>query len=174
MLPVQHKDRDHSHFFALSLTTCTPHCLFWPNVGFSVSQENDTPVVCLDTLADIQLQKLFRMSCLMDDTKNVGVTVHTLCCCQPVSLIVMLQLQIARTGDIVALGGLKDVITGETLCDEKSPIMLERMEFPDPVIKVHYHINLTMRLCKHTAACTMFAVHTRLIAGITASTLIPL
>ena len=36
----------------------------------------------------------------------------------------------------MALGGLKDVITGETLCDEKAPIMLERMEFPDPVIKV--------------------------------------
>ena len=36
----------------------------------------------------------------------------------------------------MALGGLKDVITGETLCDEKNPIMLERMEFPDPVIKV--------------------------------------
>lgn len=55
----------------------------------------------------------------------------------------MLHLQIARTGDIVALGGLKDVITGETLCDEKAPIMLERMEFPDPVIKVHYYINLS-------------------------------
>ncbi len=64
----------------------------------------------------------------------------------------MLHLQIARTGDIVALGGLKDVITGETLCDEKAPIMLERMEFPDPVIKVCYHINPTMLLCKHTAA----------------------
>lgn len=50
-----------------------------------------------------------------------------------------LELQIARTGDIVALGGLKDVITGETLCDEKAPIMLERMEFPDPVIKVPHH-----------------------------------
>jgi predicted membrane GTPase involved in stress response len=73
-----------------------------------------------------------------------------------------MHLQIARTGDIVALGGLKDVITGETLCDEKSPIMLERMEFPDPVIKVRHHINPTMRLCKHTAACTMFALHTRL------------
>lgn len=49
-------------------------------------------------------------------------------------------MQIARTGDIVALGGLKDVITGETLCDEKHPILLERMEFPDPVIKVkHCH-----------------------------------
>ena len=32
--------------------------------------------------------------------------------------------------------GLKDVVTGDTLCDEKAPVMLERMEFPDPVIKV--------------------------------------
>lgn len=32
--------------------------------------------------------------------------------------------------------GLKDVITGDTLCDEKFPVVLERMEFPDPVIKV--------------------------------------
>jgi hypothetical protein len=44
--------------------------------------------------------------------------------------------QIARAGDIVAIGGLKDVITGETLCDEKNPIILERMDFPDPVIKI--------------------------------------
>jgi elongation factor G len=42
----------------------------------------------------------------------------------------------ARAGDIVAVGGLKDVVTGDTLCDEKAPILLERMEFPDPVIKV--------------------------------------
>lgn len=31
---------------------------------------------------------------------------------------------------------LQDVITGDTLCDEKAPIVLERMDFPDPVIKV--------------------------------------
>lgn len=42
----------------------------------------------------------------------------------------------AYAGDIVAIGGLKEVITGETLCDEKSPIILERMDFPDPVIKI--------------------------------------
>ena len=36
----------------------------------------------------------------------------------------------ARTGDIIAVAGLKDVITGETLCDEDDPIVLERMEFP--------------------------------------------
>ena len=46
------------------------------------------------------------------------------------------DIKAARAGDIIAIGGLKDVITGETLCDEKHPIVLERMEFPDPVIKV--------------------------------------
>ncbi|PRW60325.1 elongation factor G- chloroplastic [Chlorella sorokiniana] len=42
----------------------------------------------------------------------------------------------ARAGDIIAIAGLKDVVTGDTLCDEKAPVLLERMEFPDPVIKV--------------------------------------
>lgn len=39
-----------------------------------------------------------------------------------------------RAGDIAACVGLKDVTTGDTLCDEKNIITLERMEFPDPVI----------------------------------------
>jgi elongation factor G len=42
----------------------------------------------------------------------------------------------ARAGDIVAIAGLKDTTTGETLCDAQHPIILERMEFPDPVIEV--------------------------------------
>jgi elongation factor G len=42
----------------------------------------------------------------------------------------------ARAGDIVALAGLKDVTTGDTLCDTANPIVLERMEFPDPVIEI--------------------------------------
>ena len=42
----------------------------------------------------------------------------------------------ARAGDIVALCGLKDTTTGETLCDNAKPIILERMEFPDPVIEI--------------------------------------
>ena len=46
------------------------------------------------------------------------------------------DVKTARAGDIIAIGGLKDVITGETLCDEKAPIILERMDFPDPVIKI--------------------------------------
>jgi elongation factor G len=46
------------------------------------------------------------------------------------------DIKFARTGDIVALAGLKDTVTGDTLCDLEKPIVLERMEFPDPVIKV--------------------------------------
>jgi len=39
-------------------------------------------------------------------------------------------------GDIAAVVGLKDISTGDTLCDEKNPIVLESMEFPDPVIDI--------------------------------------
>ena len=46
------------------------------------------------------------------------------------------DVKTARTGDIVALAGLKDMVTGETLCDPEQQVILERMEFPDPVIKV--------------------------------------
>lgn len=42
----------------------------------------------------------------------------------------------AAAGDIVAFAGLKDVTTGDTLCDPAHPIVLERMEFPEPVIEV--------------------------------------
>ncbi|MEI2734533.1 MAG: elongation factor G [Rhodoblastus sp.] len=42
----------------------------------------------------------------------------------------------AYAGDIVALAGLKDTRTGDTLCDTLKPVILERMEFPDPVIEI--------------------------------------
>ena len=42
----------------------------------------------------------------------------------------------ANTGDIVALAGLKYTITGHTLSDEENPVVLEPMEFPDPVIEI--------------------------------------
>jgi elongation factor G len=42
----------------------------------------------------------------------------------------------ARTGDIIALAGLKSTTTCDTLCDPMKPVILERMEFPDPVIEV--------------------------------------
>ncbi len=46
------------------------------------------------------------------------------------------EIKVAHAGDIVALVGLKEVTTGETLCDTNKPIVLERMDFPDPVIEV--------------------------------------
>jgi elongation factor G len=46
------------------------------------------------------------------------------------------ELKEVRAGDIAAAVGLKDVGTGDTLCDISNRIMLERMEFPDPVISV--------------------------------------
>src|SRR5215472_2835588 len=42
----------------------------------------------------------------------------------------------AYAGDIVALAGLKDVRTGDTLCDPQKSVILEKMEFPDPVIEI--------------------------------------
>ncbi len=46
------------------------------------------------------------------------------------------ELKDARAGDIVAFVGLKDTTTGDTLCDAAKPVVLERMEFPDPVIEI--------------------------------------
>ena len=46
------------------------------------------------------------------------------------------DVEIARAGDIVAFCGLKNTTTGDTLCDASNPVVLERIEFPDPVIEV--------------------------------------
>ena len=46
------------------------------------------------------------------------------------------DLKDAYAGDIIALAGLKDTTTGDTLCDQTHPIVLENMEFPDPVIEL--------------------------------------
>ena len=46
------------------------------------------------------------------------------------------EVEELRAGDLGAVVGLKDTTTGDTLCDEKNPIILEKMEFPEPVISV--------------------------------------
>merc|ERR1712232_1051001 len=46
------------------------------------------------------------------------------------------EIKSAVAGDIIALVGLKDTTTGETLCDKDNAVILEKMEFPEPVIKV--------------------------------------
>jgi len=46
------------------------------------------------------------------------------------------DIEEAYAGDIVALAGMKETTTGDTLCSERAPIVLERMEFPEPVIEL--------------------------------------
>jgi elongation factor G len=46
------------------------------------------------------------------------------------------DIESVRTGDIAAAVGLKEVVTGDTLCDPDKPVVLEQMEFPEPVIRI--------------------------------------
>ncbi|MGG7568393.1 elongation factor G [Rhodovulum sp. DZ06] len=46
------------------------------------------------------------------------------------------EIEWAATGDIIALAGLKDTTTGDTLCDPQKPVVMETMTFPDPVIEI--------------------------------------
>merc|ERR1711965_294131 len=46
------------------------------------------------------------------------------------------EIEEAFAGDIIALAGLKDTTTGDTLCDAKDPVVLETMTFPEPVIEI--------------------------------------
>lgn len=46
------------------------------------------------------------------------------------------EVKEARAGDIVAIVGLKDTVTGDTLCDPNNAVILEKMDFPNPVIKI--------------------------------------
>jgi elongation factor G len=73
----------------------------------------------------------------------------------------------AYAGDIVALAGLKEVRTGDTLCDPKHPVILEKMEFPDPVIEIAIEPKskadqekLGVALAKLVAEDPSFRVHT--------------
>ena len=55
------------------------------------------------------------------------------------------EIKEVRAGDIAAAIGLKDVTTGDTLCDPDAPIILERMEFPEPVISIAVEPKLTRK-----------------------------
>ncbi|TVY06612.1 elongation factor G [Paenibacillus cremeus] len=46
------------------------------------------------------------------------------------------EIEVVYSGDIAAAVGLKDTVTGDTLCDEKNPVVLESMNFPEPVIQL--------------------------------------
>jgi elongation factor G len=73
----------------------------------------------------------------------------------------------AFAGDIVALAGLKEVRTGDTLCDAQKPVVLEKMEFPEPVIELAIEPKskadqekLGVALAKLVAEDPSFRVHT--------------
>src|SRR5215208_5487728 len=73
----------------------------------------------------------------------------------------------AYAGDILALAGLKEVRTGDTLCDAQKPVILEKMEFPDPVIEIAIEPKskadqekLGVALAKLAAEDPSFRVHT--------------
>ncbi len=77
------------------------------------------------------------------------------------------QIDSLNCGDIAALVGFKDIKTGDTLCDEKAPIVLESMDFPDPVIGVAIEPKtqadvdkLGMALAKLAEEDPTFKVHT--------------
>jgi elongation factor G len=78
----------------------------------------------------------------------------------------------AYAGDIVALAGLKEVRTGDTLCDPKFPVILEKMEFPEPVIEIAIEPKskadqekLGVALAKLVAEDPSFRVHTDVESG---------
>ena len=77
-----------------------------------------------------------------------------------------------RAGDIAAAVGLKDVTTGDTLCDPNAIITLERMEFPEPVISVAVEPKtksdqekMGMALSKLAQEDPSFRVHTDVITS---------
>ena len=63
----------------------------------------------------------------------------------------------ARAGDIIALVGCKETTTGETLCDPNNPVILEKMDFPEPVIKVSVEPKTKADLDKMTNALIKLA-----------------
>src|SRR5260370_22585847 len=73
----------------------------------------------------------------------------------------------AYAGDIVALAGLKDTRSGDTLCDPQKPVILEKMDFPEPVIEIAIEPKtkgdqekLGVALAKLVAEDPSFRVHT--------------
>ena len=54
------------------------------------------------------------------------------------------EIDEAYAGDIIALAGLKDTTTGDTICDVGKPVVLETMTFPDPVIEIAVEPKLRM------------------------------
>jgi len=82
------------------------------------------------------------------------------------------EIEEAFAGDIIALAGLKDTTTGDTLCDVKEPVILETMTFPDPVIEIAVELKtkndqekMSQGLARLAAEDPSFRVETDLESG---------
>ncbi len=82
------------------------------------------------------------------------------------------EIEEAFAGDIIALAGLKDTTTGDTLCDVKEPVILETMTFPDPVIEIavepktkNDHEKMSQGLARLAAEDPSFRVETDIESG---------
>src|SRR6201998_3226743 len=99
-------------------------------LGFKIM---DDPFVGTITFCRIYSGKLESGSGLLNSTKERKERVGRMLLMHANSRE---DIKEAYAGDIVALAGLKEVRTGDTLCDPGKPVVLEKMEFPDPVIEI--------------------------------------
>jgi elongation factor G len=100
--------------------------------GLAFKIMND-PFVGSLTFVRIYSGKLMKGDSMLNSTKGHG---------ERVGRMMMMhsnnrdEITEAYAGDIIALGGLKNTTTGDTLCDKADPVVLETMTFPDPVIEI--------------------------------------
>jgi elongation factor G len=71
------------------------------------------------------------------------------------------EIEEAFAGDIIALAGLKETTTGDTLCDKQEPVVLETMTFPDPVIEIAVEPKTKGDQEKMSRVCSVWPPKTR-------------
>jgi elongation factor G len=91
------------------------------------------PFVGTLTFARIYSGKMSKGTMVLNSVKNKKERIGRLL---EMHAIDRTDIDVAYAGDIVAMIGMKDTTTGDTLCDPDSPVILEKMDFPEPVIKV--------------------------------------
>ncbi|WP_158809411.1 elongation factor G [Beijerinckia sp. L45] len=93
----------------------------------------DDPFVGTITFARVYSGKIESGTTVMNSTKDKKERIGRMLLMHANDRV---DIKEAFSGDIVALAGLKDTRTGDTLCDLQKPVILERMEFPEPVIEI--------------------------------------
>ena len=68
------------------------------------------------------------------------------------------EIKEAQCGDIIAIVGLKDTTTGDTLCAVDAPVVLEKMDFPEPVIKVVWGMEQMKKPCSNASMIIYYVI----------------